>query len=167
MPDTDSSIRNAPLGPCPDESLWERFATGALPPKTVDELASHLTLCHRCQAVVSTVHSRPDSLQVGLIRGRSADSSVDERHCQEVLARIVDPGELDEIGRSKPPSGSDAYTLPEQIGPYEVGEKLGEGGMGVVYRAVDSRLKRVVRVEDDPARLGAGRSGDRSVSERG
>ena len=42
--------------------------------------------------------------------------------------------------------GPAAITPRTQIGAYRIESKLGEGGMGAVYRALDIKLNRLVAV---------------------
>jgi serine/threonine-protein kinase len=51
-------------------------------------------------------------------------------------------------------SYSDTELLPgTQFGPYRVEEPLGKGGMGEVFRAVDTRLNRPVALRSSPILL--------------
>ena len=40
-----------------------------------------------------------------------------------------------------------AFTAGERLGPYEILAPIGEGGMGEVWKARDTRLDRVVAVK--------------------
>jgi len=48
-----------------------------------------------------------------------------------------------------------ALTPDARLGPYEVTAQIGVGGMGGVYRATDTNLKRQVAIKVFPARAPA------------
>jgi len=50
-----------------------------------------------------------------------------------------------------------ALTSGTKLGPYEIQSAIGAGGMGEMYRALDTRLNRDVAIKD-PARIFFGRS---------
>ena len=50
-----------------------------------------------------------------------------------------------------------------RLGPYEILSSLGVGGMGEVYRATDTSLKRQVAIKVLPTSVAAERGADRPL----
>src|SRR6516165_4623987 len=72
------------------------------------------------------------------------------RHCpdpalrEEVLAMLAEPARVSRM------FASPALEPGARLGPYEIVEAIGAGGMGEVYRARDSRLGRDVAIKVVP-----------------
>lgn len=137
------------------EALWE--AAREYPPEQRDAfLASH--------AVTGPLRDELESL---LARADSAEvffdrlSAVVPRQGDAMLTDDHDP-DADHAGAaSEAPSRPDPL-IGTRVGHYEIVARLGQGGMGIVYRATDLRLRRTVALK----LLRAHASDDRRAKER-
>ena len=128
---------------CPDRETLLRYSLGMLPDQQREALDSHLDSCPECQAMLATFDDADDTAIGRLRMPFSGESVLGEPQLQEALAAAMAmPAEM--------PSAAD---MPRMLGEYQVIEELGRGGMGRVYKALHTKLDRVVAVKVLPRGL--------------
>jgi len=115
---------------CPEAELLEQFFAGDLPDAEVEAIAAHLDVCKICQRYVE---STPE------------------------LAALADDvySAVRKHTATKVQVGPPLAQLNELLPQYEVLEEIGRGGMGIVYRARQRDLNRIVAIKLLPALYGA------------
>src|SRR5262245_48816478 len=142
---------------CPSADELSDFAAGKLAMARVDALAKHLEACDQCAAALRPLDATPDPL-VAQLRLWATTMSMAEAEAAETAesARVV--ALVESLGEGNPtpfPSGqSEIPAYPGEtreaelgrLGQYVLLEKLGEGGMGQVYRSEERRVGKEWRV---------------------
>lgn len=131
---------------CPSETELIHFSSGLLSEPKLEHIATHLETCSKCDTAIVSIERGSDSLISTLRKPTSQTIQEDAPELQRMKAAAK--GYL-----QKPEDQSSQVTMPLQLGQYELLEKIGQGGMGIVYRALHLNLKREVAIKLLPSHL--------------
>lgn len=128
--------------PCLPIEVLRDVAEGRLPVHRFEHFASHIDACSHCAKKIEELSSAalPIDSDLNLLRLSNShlrDDAENEIECQMGVQQMI---------ARQPESAARQPTL-HQMGPYRLAQSLGQGGMGAVFLAEHSRLKRSVAIK--------------------
>jgi anti-sigma factor RsiW len=139
---------------CPDAASLERLLDGTLPKTVQADLSQHLESCASCRAALDKLATDGRSL-LGLAHALDQNPTPAEPGLQRVLNEAAGavPGETQAEARTDK-NEELAFLAPSsrpgtlgRLGHYEIQEVIGRGAFGIVFKAFDEQLHRVVAIK--------------------
>ena len=135
---------------CLPTNELEEFAAGKIESERFDLIATHIDSCNRCQETVIAMIDPSDTI-VAKLRGAGSpaelkEDSILESGLNKIIQDVQAPQDS-HAGRAHPTH----VDVIESVGPYRIEDCLGVGGMGTVYKATHTKLKRTVAIKILPS----------------
>lgn len=129
---------------CPSPETLRSFVHCSLSEREADQIGEHLEGCATCEKTVSGMESGHDTVAEHIRKVAAEPSYAHEPECRRLMNSLL-------LGEAFAPISAPAVPPELQenqlLRDYQIVGKIGQGGMGTVYKAIHRRLKRTVAIK--------------------
>ena len=152
---------------CPHNDQLASFVRCELSEEIAANVLDHLDHCPHCEETVAKLELTIKSVLPGAAPTMLSMPYAEESACLRAVQTLVNEftaaaPEADLAIDAKPPAASEQQPDFQTLRDFRIVEKVGQGGMGAVYKAVHQRMQRTVALKVLPS----GMIGDQSAIAR-